>query len=86
MSPSQDPDASQKEADIALKYEYMKSLDVNRDSKQQWLVANEEGENIVSLGEAMDYTDEQVRRTTRNKQHPDTSGNFDRNLPLSVPH
>jgi hypothetical protein len=42
------------------------------------------GENIVSLGEAMDYTDEQVRRATRNKQHPDTSGNFDRNLPLAI--
>ncbi len=44
------------------------------------------GENIVSLGEAMDYTDERVRRATRNKQHPDISGNLDRNLPLSVPH
>ena len=41
---------------------------------------------IVTLGEAMDYTDERVRRATRNKQHPDTSGNFDRNLPLSAPH
>jgi len=44
----------------------------------------EEGENIVSLGESMDYTDEQVRRATRNKPHPDTSGNFDRNLPLAI--
>jgi hypothetical protein len=42
------------------------------------------GENITSLGEAMDYTDEQVRRATQNKQHPDTSGNLDRNLPLAV--
>jgi uncharacterized caspase-like protein len=44
--------------------------------------ANQDG--IVSLGEAMDYTEEQVRRATRNKQHPDTSGNFDRNLPLAI--
>jgi uncharacterized caspase-like protein len=48
--------------------------------------ADTNGDGIVSLGEAMDYTDEQVRRATRNKQHPDTSGNFDRNLPLSVLH
>jgi uncharacterized caspase-like protein len=41
-------------------------------------------DGIVSLGEAMDYTDEQVRRATRNKQHPDTSGNFDRSLPLAI--
>jgi uncharacterized caspase-like protein len=48
--------------------------------------ADSNKDGIVSLGESMDYTDEQVRRATQNKQHPDTSGNFDRNLPLSVPH
>jgi uncharacterized caspase-like protein len=48
--------------------------------------ADADKDGIVTLGEAMDYTDERVRRATRNKQHPDTSGNFDRNLPLSVPH
>ena len=39
---------------------------------------------FMSLGEAIDYTSEQVRRRTRNQQHPDTSGRFDRSLPLIV--
>jgi hypothetical protein len=46
--------------------------------------ADANGDGIVTLGEAIDYTDEHVRRDTKSKQHPDTSGNFDRSLPLAV--
>lgn len=40
---------------------------------------------IVTLAEAFDYVDEKVKRATLNAQHPDTSGNFDNNLPLGFP-
>ncbi len=40
---------------------------------------------IVTLAEAFDYLDEKVKRATLNAQHPDTSGNFDNNLPLGFP-
>ena len=40
---------------------------------------------IVTLAEAFDYLDEKVKRATLNAQHPDTSGNFDNNLPLAFP-
>lgn len=40
---------------------------------------------IVTLAEAFDYVDEKVKRATLNAQHPDTSGNFDNNLPLAFP-
>lgn len=43
---------------------------------------NQDG--VVTLGEAIDYTDEHVRRATNARQHPDTSGQFDRSLPMSV--
>lgn len=43
---------------------------------------NQDG--IVTLGEAMDYVSEQVRRATRNGQHPATSGRFDRSMPVAV--
>ncbi|MFH1673324.1 MAG: caspase family protein [Pseudomonadota bacterium] len=41
-------------------------------------------DRIVTLGEVVDYTSENVRRATRNQQHPDTSGMFDRNLPINI--
>ena len=41
-------------------------------------------DGIVTLGEAIDYTDEHVRRATNARQHPDTAGQFDRSLPMSV--
>ena len=41
-------------------------------------------DGIVTLGEVMDYTDENVRRETGSSQHPDTAGMFDRNLPMAV--
>jgi uncharacterized caspase-like protein len=43
---------------------------------------NQDG--IVTLGEAMDYTSEHVRRDTHSQQHPDTAGMFDRSLPLAI--
>lgn len=43
---------------------------------------NDDG--IVTLGEAMDYVSEHVRRATHNAQHPATSGHFDRSMPLAV--
>lgn len=46
--------------------------------------ADSDGDGIVSLGEMIDYTSEQVRRATKSGQHPDTSGRFDRNLPMAV--
>jgi len=42
------------------------------------------GDGVVTLGEAMDYVSEHVRRETRNAQHPATAGRFDRNIPLAV--
>lgn len=46
--------------------------------------ADENRDEVVSLGEAIDYTREKVRRATGGKQHPDTAGQIDRSLPLSV--
>lgn len=46
--------------------------------------ADTDSDSIVSLGEMIDYTSEQVRRATKSGQHPDTSGRFDRNLPMAV--
>ncbi len=43
---------------------------------------NDDG--IVTLGEAMDYVSEHVRRATHNAQHPATAGHFDRTMPLAV--
>lgn len=40
---------------------------------------------IVTLAETFDFLEEKVKRATRNAQHPDTSGNFDNNLPLGFP-
>ncbi|WKZ16568.1 MAG: PEGA domain-containing protein [Candidatus Jettenia caeni] len=49
--------------------------------------ADEEGNRngIVTLVEAFDFLEEKVKRATQNTQHPDTSGNFDNNLPLGFP-
>lgn len=46
--------------------------------------ADADGNGIVTLGEVMDYTDENVRRATKNAQHPSRAGNFDRSLPMAV--
>ncbi|WP_282009921.1 caspase family protein [Nitrospina watsonii] len=46
--------------------------------------ADSDSDGVVSLGEMIDYTSEQVRRATKSSQHPDTSGYFDRNLPMAV--
>jgi uncharacterized caspase-like protein len=46
--------------------------------------ADHNGDGVVSLGEVMDYTSENVRRDTNSQQHPDTAGMFDRNLPMAV--
>jgi uncharacterized caspase-like protein len=40
------------------------------------------GDGKVDLGEVIEYTRDQVKRFTRNQQHPDTAGRFDRNLVL----
>ena len=45
--------------------------------------ADTDGDQLISLGEMIDYTSEKVRRATRNKQHPDISGTFDRNMPIA---
>ncbi len=41
-------------------------------------------DGMVTLGEAMDYTSENVRRDTHSQQHPDTAGIFDRSLPMAI--
>jgi uncharacterized caspase-like protein len=46
--------------------------------------ADTDKNGTVTLGEIIDYTGEQVRRATQNNQHPDTAGQFDRNLPMSA--
>jgi hypothetical protein len=46
--------------------------------------ADTDGNQKVCLGEMIDYTSEQVRRATRNKQHPDVSGSFDRQMPMAI--
>jgi len=40
---------------------------------------------IVTLAEAFDFAEENVKRATHSAQHPDISGNFDNNLPLGFP-
>src|SRR3989304_5776190 len=39
----------------------------------------------VTLAEAFDYLEDKVKRATQNAQHPDTSGNFDNNIPIGFP-
>ncbi|MFA5865991.1 MAG: caspase family protein [Phycisphaerae bacterium] len=43
-----------------------------------------EKDGIVTLGEAIEYTRDFVRRETRNAQHPAVTGIFDRNLPMGI--
>ncbi|GEM_PF-1074917 len=38
------------------------------------------GNGIVTLGEVIEYTRDQVKRYSKNQQHPDTAGRFDRNI------
>ncbi len=38
------------------------------------------GDGKVTLGEVIEYTRDQVRRTSENQQHPATAGQFDRTL------
>ena len=45
--------------------------------------ANTNGDQLITLGEMIDYSSEKVRRATRNKQHPEISGTFDRNMPMA---
>ena len=42
------------------------------------------GDGNVTLGEVIEYTRDQVKRFTNNQQHPDTAGQFDRNLLLGA--
>lgn len=46
--------------------------------------ADTNNDGVVTLGEAIDYVSENVRRQTQNAQHPATAGRFDRNIPLAV--
>lgn len=62
----------------AFTYYLLEGLKGNAD-----VAGNKNG--IVTLAEAFDYLDEKVKRATLNAQHPDTSGNFDNNLPLGFP-
>ena len=39
-----------------------------------------DGDGHVTLGEVIEYTRDQVKRYTGNRQHPDTAGRFDRQL------
>ena len=39
-------------------------------------------DNIVTLGEVADFVSENVRRATKNTQHPSMAGAFDRSFPL----
>ena len=43
---------------------------------------NADGE--VSLGEAIDYTIDKVKRFSQNRQHPDTAGRFERSMPMGT--
>lgn len=45
---------------------------------------DENGDGVVSLGEAIDYTIDLVSAASRGKQHPEVAGKFDRNLPLAI--
>lgn len=40
------------------------------------------GDGKVTVGECIEFTRDQVKRYTRNRQHPDTAGRFDRNLTI----
>lgn len=42
------------------------------------------GDKIVTLGEALMYTDEKVRRDTNSEQHPVVTGKIDMTMPLAV--
>jgi uncharacterized caspase-like protein len=39
-------------------------------------------DSIVTLGEIIDFVNKNVRRATKNTQHPDTAGVFDRGFPM----
>jgi caspase domain-containing protein len=41
-----------------------------------------DGDGNLSVGEIIDYTEENVKRFTQNSQHPDTAGNFSRQFIL----
>jgi uncharacterized caspase-like protein len=43
---------------------------------------NGNADGQVSLGEAIDYTIDKVKRFSQNRQHPDTAGRFDRSMPM----
>jgi hypothetical protein len=42
------------------------------------------GSGTVTLGEVIEYTRDQVKRFTRNQQHPDTAGRFDRSVVMGT--
>ena len=42
-------------------------------------------DGAVTLGEAIEFTRDQVKRFTQNQQHPDTAGRFDRRIRMSMP-
>ena len=46
--------------------------------------ADRDNNGVVTLGEAIEYTQRQVQEDTQGRQHPDPGGDFDRGLPLSV--
>ena len=47
--------------------------------------ADSDANGIVTLGEAIRYTDQRVRRETRSAQHPTVAGEkYDQNLPMGV--
>jgi len=47
--------------------------------------ADYDNSGIVTLGEAIRYTDEKVRRETKSAQHPSVAGDkYDSKLPMGV--
>jgi tetratricopeptide (TPR) repeat protein len=46
--------------------------------------ADSDGNGVVTVREAFDFTYLQVARATKNDQHPELKGTFDNNIPLSV--
>lgn len=42
------------------------------------------GDNIINIGEAIDFTRTNVIRVTGSLQNPETAGNFDRRMPISI--
>jgi len=46
--------------------------------------ADENRDNIVTLGETIDYTTDLVSAASRGRQLPDIAGKFDRSLPLAI--